>query len=122
MISSRRARRVTAAAIESHTDAAPMDSAPTDTAPVEHGGDLGAARILFPGAPEPFIDLSTGINPYPYPIPQLSPDLFARLPEAAGLDRLAGAAAQASWAASAPPPVAAPRPPTLLPQVAALVR
>ena len=33
-----------------------------------HGGDLGAARRLFPGAPEPFIDLSTGINPYPYPV------------------------------------------------------
>jgi cobalamin biosynthetic protein CobC len=29
-----------------------------------HGGDLGAAAP-FSGAPEPFIDLSTGINPYP---------------------------------------------------------
>ncbi len=35
--------------------------------PLLHGGDLGAARRLFPGAPEPFIDLSTGINPNPYP-------------------------------------------------------
>src|ERR1700726_1771853 len=33
---------------------------------LEHGGDLGLARRLFPGAPEPFIDLSTGINPFCY--------------------------------------------------------
>ena len=45
-----------------------------------HGGDLGAARRRFPGAPEPFIDLSTGINPYPYPVPRLAAELFARLP------------------------------------------
>jgi hypothetical protein len=30
-----------------------------------HGGRLIEARRLFPGAPEPFIDLSTGINPSP---------------------------------------------------------
>jgi len=42
-------------------------------APIQHGGDLGAARTLFPGAPEPFIDLSTGINPFPYPLPPLDP-------------------------------------------------
>src|SRR5258708_7960829 len=40
-----------------------------------HGGDLGAARRLFPDAPEPFIDLSTGINPHSYPVPQLSSDV-----------------------------------------------
>ena len=27
-----------------------------------------AARMLFPGAPEPWIDLSTGINPHSYPL------------------------------------------------------
>src|SRR5260370_18978734 len=103
MISSRRARRVSAAAIVS-----PMDAAPMDAAPIEHGGDLGAARLLFPDAPEPFIDLSTGINPYPYPIPQLSPDLFTRLPEAAALDRLAAIAARAYGAPSAAHVVPAP--------------
>jgi cobalamin biosynthetic protein CobC len=95
-----------------------MDAAPV--AAVEHGGDLGAARLAFPGAPEPFIDLSTGINPYPYPIPQLAGDLFARLPEAAELDRLAAAAAQAYGAPSAAHVVAAPGTQILLPQVAAL--
>jgi cobalamin biosynthetic protein CobC len=88
---------------------------------VEHGGDVGAARLLFPGAPEPFIDLSTGINPYPYPIQQLPGDLFTRLPEAAALDRLAAVAAQAYGAPSATHVVAAPGTQILLPQVAALV-
>jgi cobalamin biosynthetic protein CobC len=88
---------------------------------VEHGGDLGAARLLFPGAPEPFIDLSTGINPYPYPIPQLPGDLFTRLPDAAALDALAAVAAQAYGAPSAAHVVAAPGTQILLPLVAALV-
>ena len=87
---------------------------------VEHGGDLGAARLAFPGAPEPFIDLSTGINPYPYPIPRLPADLFTRLPEAAALDRLVAIAAQAYGAPSAAHVVAAPGTQILLPQVAAL--
>ena len=48
---------------------------------------------MFPGAPEPLIDLSTGINPHPYPMPPLDPAAFARLPELAALDRLAAVAA-----------------------------
>jgi cobalamin biosynthetic protein CobC len=90
-------------------------------AAVEHGGDLGAARLAFLGAPEPFIDLSTGINPYPYPIPQLSADLFTRLPETAALDRLAGIAAKSYGAPSGAHVVAAPGTQILLPQIAALV-
>jgi cobalamin biosynthesis protein CobC len=108
---------VSAAAIESHTIESLIDATP-----IEHGGDVGAARLLFPGAPEPFIDLSTGINPYPYPIPQLAPDLFTRLPEQAVLDRLAAVAAQAYGAPSAAHVVPAPGTQILLPQVAALVR
>ncbi|MGZ5844315.1 MAG: threonine-phosphate decarboxylase, partial [Xanthobacteraceae bacterium] len=42
-----------------------------DAPALEHGGDLAVARRLFPGAPQPFIDLSTGINPHPYPLPPL---------------------------------------------------
>src|SRR5688572_265914 len=45
------------------------DHSLTASAPLMHGGDLDAARRMFPGAPEPFIDLSTGINPFPYPLP-----------------------------------------------------
>jgi cobalamin biosynthetic protein CobC len=86
-----------------------------------HGGDLGAARQLFPDAPEPFIDLSTGINPHSYPVPQLSSEVFARLPEPAALARLTAAAARAYGAPSARHVIAAPGTQILLPLVAALV-
>jgi cobalamin biosynthetic protein CobC len=100
-----------------------MDTAAmNEVASSEHGGDLGTARLLFPDAPEPFIDLSTGINPYPYPIPQLAPDVFTRLPEPAALERLAAVAAEAYGAPSAAHVVPAPGTQILLPQVAALVR
>lgn len=48
-----------------------------------HGGDLGRMAALFPDAPRPWVDLSTGINPWPYPLPELDPALWARLPSAA---------------------------------------
>src|SRR5713101_6329576 len=86
-----------------------------------HGGDLTAARRQFPKAPEPFIDLSTGINPHSYPLPQLSSDVFARLPEPAALDRLATIAAAAYGAPSRHHVVPAPGTQILLPPVAALV-
>lgn len=54
----------------------------TGTGGIWHGGDLGRARALFPDAPEPWIDLSTGINPIPYPLPALPLSLWQRLPAA----------------------------------------
>lgn len=62
---------------------------------VEHGGRLQAARRAYPGAPEPWIDLSTGISPWAYPLPELLPEDWARLPDPsalADLERLAGRA------------------------------
>src|ERR1700693_2938953 len=91
-----------------------------DNAPLFHGGDLGAARRLFPGAPEPFIDLSTGINPNPYPVPRFSPAVLARLPDAASMNALAEAAARAYGAPSATHVVPAPGTQILLPLVAGL--
>jgi cobalamin biosynthetic protein CobC len=91
-------------------------------APITHGGDLGAARKLFPAAPEPFIDLSTGINPFPYPLPPLDPAVFARLPEPAAVDRLAAIAADAYGAPSPARVVAAPGLQILLPLIARLAR
>jgi cobalamin biosynthetic protein CobC len=73
---------------------------PLELAPLVHGGDLDAARKLFPGAPEPFLDLSTGINPHPYPIPQLPSDVFAKLPQPEALSRLVAVAAGAYGAPS----------------------
>jgi cobalamin biosynthetic protein CobC len=87
---------------------------------MEHGGDLSAARRLFPDAPEPFVDLSTGINPYPYTTEALSPLLFERLPQPDALARLLAAATEAYGAPSPACIVAAPGTQILLPLVAAL--
>jgi cobalamin biosynthetic protein CobC len=48
--------------------------------PIAHGGDLGAVRVRHPEAPLPWIDLSTGINPLPYPVAGLPADCWSRLP------------------------------------------
>src|SRR5580658_1638812 len=90
--------------------------------PLLHGGDLGAARRLFPGAAEPFIDLSTGINPNPYPVPALPTEAFARLPGSLATIKLVAAAATFYGAPSAAHVVAAPGTQILLPLVAGLVR
>ena len=48
--------------------------------PLAHGGDLSVIRQRFPEAPEPWIDLSTGINPVPYPVADLAAEIWSRLP------------------------------------------
>jgi cobalamin biosynthetic protein CobC len=88
---------------------------------LQHGGNLDAARLLFPGAPEPFIDLSTGINPYSYPVPQLPPGVLARLPDPGDVERLTAIAADSYEAPSPDCVVAAPGTQILLAPVAALV-
>lgn len=60
-----------------------------------HGGDLATAKALFPQAPEPWIDLSTGINPIPYPLPALPLSLWQRLPGKADEATLLAAARKA---------------------------
>jgi cobalamin biosynthesis protein CobC len=60
---------------------------------ISHGGNLDAARTRFPGAPEPWIDLSTGINPLPFPIPDLPPEIWSRLPMRSEEEALLAAAA-----------------------------
>ncbi len=54
-----------------------------------------AARQRYPGAPEPWIDLSTGINPVPYPVPPIPLAALARLPEPEQVAALEAAAARA---------------------------
>ncbi len=102
----------------SATDMIPLGG---EDEPLLHGGDLGAARRLFPGAPEPFVDLSTGINPKPYPVPRFSADLLARLPDPAAVSALAAAAARAYGAPSAAHVAPAPGTQILLPLAARLV-
>lgn len=100
--------------IAAHTDLQPL-------APLAHGGNLAAARQMFPSAPEPFIDLSTGINPYSYPLSQIPPDCFSRLPDQAAVRRLAAIAARSYGAPSEDHVVPAPGTQILLPQVATFV-
>jgi cobalamin biosynthetic protein CobC len=47
---------------------------------MKHGGDLTEAIVHYGGMPEAWLDLSTGINPWPRPIPQLSDEAWKRLP------------------------------------------
>jgi cobalamin biosynthetic protein CobC len=77
-------------------------------AAIAHGGDLDAARRLFPEAPEPWLDLSTGINPVPYPLPPFEASALHRLPSPGDLARLKAAAAAAYGAPGPDHVVAAP--------------
>ncbi|KQQ32561.1 threonine-phosphate decarboxylase [Rhizobium sp. Leaf306] len=89
--------------------------------PIQHGGNLAMARALFPWAPEPWIDLSTGINPHSYPHTPIPGNVFARLPEPSSLERLKTVAAEAYRAPSAAHIVAGPGTQILLPIIAGLV-
>ena len=60
----------------------------------EHGGGLDAAAKRFGGDRADWIDLSTGINPQPYPVPRLSPDSWTALPDKRAQERLIEAARQ----------------------------
>jgi len=62
---------------------------------MKHGGDLGEAMAQFGGAPDAWLDLSTGINPNPYPLPPLPDDVWRRLPSRADEDALLAAAQRA---------------------------
>jgi cobalamin biosynthetic protein CobC len=91
-------------------------------APLMHGGNISAARILFPGAPEPFLDLSTGINPFAYPLPPLDQQIFARLPEPDAVTRLQEVAGGYYGAPSPAHVVAAPGTQSLLLPAMGLVK
>ena len=60
-----------------------------------HGGRLGAARVAYADSPQPWIDLSTGINPKSYPAPRARGVTLNRLPDTAELSRLEAVAAAA---------------------------
>jgi cobalamin biosynthetic protein CobC len=90
--------------------------------PIQHGGNLVRARAQFPQAPEPWIDLSTGINPHSYPHSPIPGNVFARLPEPASLEELKATAAGTYGAPSAAYVAVAPGTQILLPIVASLVK
>ncbi|SEP84124.1 threonine-phosphate decarboxylase CobD [Thalassovita taeanensis] len=60
--------------------------------PRDHGGGVDAAAARFGGTRSDWIDLSTGINPVPYPLPALPADAWTALPDAAAQTALEQAA------------------------------
>jgi cobalamin biosynthetic protein CobC len=88
---------------------------------VDHGGSLARARASFPHAREPWIDLSTGINPHSYPFFDLPATAFTRLPETSRAVELAAIAARTYGAPAGANVVPAPGTQILLPRVGALV-
>lgn len=58
-----------------------------------HGGDIAAAEARWGRPAEGWLDLSTGINPWPYPLPALPPEAWTRLPGTAEERALVMAAA-----------------------------
>lgn len=60
---------------------------------MKHGGDLTEAIARYGGTPLTWLDLSTGINPRPWPIPQALPEsAWQRLPSRADAEALLDAA------------------------------
>jgi cobalamin biosynthetic protein CobC len=62
----------------------------------DHGGGLDAAIAQYGGQRRDWLDLSTGINPVPYPMPQLSHDAWTALPDSAAFSLIA-ARARTFW-------------------------
>lgn len=58
----------------------------------DHGGGIDAAAAKYGGARADWIDLSTGINPVPYPLPTLAAQAWAALPDQAAASALTDAA------------------------------
>lgn len=58
----------------------------------DHGGGVDAAAARYGGARADWLDLSTGINPVPYPVPPLDPADWADLPDRAAQQALRDAA------------------------------
>ncbi|WP_210529157.1 aminotransferase class I/II-fold pyridoxal phosphate-dependent enzyme [Rubellimicrobium arenae] len=62
----------------------------------DHGGGVDAARAIHGGRREDWLDLSTGINPVPYPLPPIPPHAWTALPDRAAQAGLL-AAARSFW-------------------------
>lgn len=63
----------------------------------DHGGGVDGACARWGGERRDWLDLSTGINPAPYPLPRFSPCDWAALPDTAAAAALE-AAARGFWA------------------------
>ena len=93
---------------------------------MKHGGDLTEAMARYGGTPAMWLDLSTGINPRPWPVPaDLPAEVWQRLPSRAAEEALIAAAREAYAVPADAGVVAAPGTQSLiqwLPQLAAKER
>ena len=55
---------------------------------MQHGGDLTTAMALHGGTRGDWLDLSTGINPHAFPLPDLPAKAWTALPDEESLSRL----------------------------------
>ena len=62
---------------------------------LHHGGRIDVAAARFPSAPLPWLDLSTGISPWAYPVGAFETGIWQNLPSCEGLAELEAAAADA---------------------------
>lgn len=62
---------------------------------MKHGGDLGEAMTRFGGTRADWLDLSTGINPFAYPVRAVGAESWKALPGQGALDNLLAAARRA---------------------------
>ena len=65
---------------------------PYEAAVTQHGGNLSAAIDTFGGVAADWLDLSTGINPVPYPIGDVPKADWTALPDSGALGELIAAA------------------------------
>lgn len=86
----------------------------------QHGGSLTGARAIFAGAPEPWVDLSTGINPHTYPQCGLPAKALSRLPEPGRVEELKRVAASYYGVPQSSSVVVSPGTQPLLPIIAGL--
>ncbi|MEM9056820.1 MAG: threonine-phosphate decarboxylase CobD [Pseudomonadota bacterium] len=68
---------------------------------LEHGGALDRVAMHFPAAPQPWVDLSTGINPWSWPTAPIEGEALRHLPTRADRDRCQSAMAKAFGAPEA---------------------
>jgi len=61
---------------------------------IVHGGGITQAAAQFGGRPEDWLDLSTGINPCPLPLPDMPASVWNRLPDRHLVDAATQAAAR----------------------------
>ncbi|PYE27045.1 L-threonine O-3-phosphate decarboxylase [Rhizobium sp. PP-CC-3A-592] len=89
------------------------------TAPIQHGGGLSRTIAQYGGAASDWLDLSTGINPCPPPLPDISASAWHRLPDVDLVHR-AEVAAAAFYGTGEHRPLAVPGTQSVIQQLPAL--